>query len=145
MLSKNVPDIVILTPCYVGAAGEAVAVMAVPRGAEQPRPRRLQVTWLGTSSGSPTPQRNVSSIAYRLPQGTFLVDCGEGTCRQVRRRPAKYLILLTKALGMRLGTSLGAAMPTRYVPSIARQLPMGAFSVDCSKAPARALSTTPVP
>lgn len=61
--------------------------MAVPRGVEQPRARRLQVTWLGTSSGAPTPQRNVSSIAYRLPQGTFLVDCGEGTCRQVHRRP----------------------------------------------------------
>ena len=42
------------------------------------------MTWLGTSSGAPTPQRNVSSIAYRLPEGTFLVDAGEGTCRQAR-------------------------------------------------------------
>ena len=44
----------------------------------------LAVTWLGTSSGAPTLKRNVSCIAVRLPSSTFLVDCGEGSCRQVR-------------------------------------------------------------
>lgn len=32
--------------------------------------------------GAPTRTRNVSSIALRLPHQTFLVDCGEATCRQ---------------------------------------------------------------
>lgn len=44
----------------------------------------LAVTWLGTSSGAPTLLRNVSCIAVRLPHSTFLVDAGEGSCRQVR-------------------------------------------------------------
>ena len=43
----------------------------------------LAVTWLGTSSGAPTLKRNVSCIAVRLPSSTFLVDAGEGSCRQV--------------------------------------------------------------
>ena len=47
----------------------------------------LAVTWLGTSSGAPTLKRNVSCIALRLPRASFLVDAGEGTCRQARRLP----------------------------------------------------------
>jgi len=42
----------------------------------------LAVTWLGTSSGAPTPARNVSSIAARTPGGAVLVDAGEGTAAQ---------------------------------------------------------------
>ncbi|CAL5218555.1 g246 [Coccomyxa viridis] len=45
----------------------------------------LAVTWLGTSSGAPTLKRNVSCIAVRLPSSTFLVDAGEGSCRQVEQ------------------------------------------------------------
>lgn len=45
----------------------------------------VSVTWLGTSSGNPTPRRNVSSIAVRFGDDFFLVDCGEGTCNQLRR------------------------------------------------------------
>mmetsp|Transcript_7520 Transcript_7520/g.19056 ORF Transcript_7520/g.19056 Transcript_7520/m.19056 type:complete len:614 (+) Transcript_7520:134-1975(+) len=44
------------------------------------------VTWLGTSSGSPTHDRNVSCVAVELGDGTVaLVDCGEGTKRQIAR------------------------------------------------------------
>ena len=43
----------------------------------------MAVTWLGTSSGAPTLKRNVSCISLRLPNSTFLVDSGEGSCRQV--------------------------------------------------------------
>lgn len=42
------------------------------------------MTWLGTSSGAPTNRRNVSSIALRTPAHTCLVDCGEGTLRQMQ-------------------------------------------------------------
>ncbi|EIE27077.1 Metallo-hydrolase/oxidoreductase [Coccomyxa subellipsoidea C-169] len=43
----------------------------------------MAVTWLGTSSGAPTLKRNVSCISLRLPHSTFLVDAGEGSCRQL--------------------------------------------------------------
>ena len=45
----------------------------------------MSVTWLGTSSGSPSMRRNVSSIALCHGQCTYLVDCGEGSTRQVLR------------------------------------------------------------
>jgi len=64
------------------ACGAGAAAPEVRWGAARAAPPRLRVTWLGTSSGAPTPGRNVSSIAYRTPAGTLLVDCGEGTCRQ---------------------------------------------------------------
>ncbi|BDA44477.1 Zinc phosphodiesterase ELAC protein 1 [Coccomyxa sp. Obi] len=43
----------------------------------------MAVTWLGTSSGAPTLKRNVSCISLRLPHATFLVDAGEGSCKQL--------------------------------------------------------------
>ncbi len=47
----------------------------------------MRVTFLGTSSGVPTRNRNVSSIAVRLPQRAevWLLDCGEGTQHQLLR------------------------------------------------------------
>ena len=45
----------------------------------------VSVTWLGTSSGNPTPRRNVSSIAVRMGGELYLVDVGEGTRNQLRR------------------------------------------------------------
>ncbi len=46
--------------------------------------KKLQITFLGTSSGVPTRSRNVSAIALRLPQRSelWLFDCGEGTQHQ---------------------------------------------------------------
>ncbi|KAL3784981.1 hypothetical protein HJC23_011182, partial [Cyclotella cryptica] len=41
------------------------------------------LSFLGTSSGSPTMHRNASSTALRLGGMTFLFDCAEGTSRQL--------------------------------------------------------------
>ena len=51
----------------------------------------MQVTFLGTSSGVPTRSRNVSSVAFRLPQRSeiWLFDCGEGTQHQFLRSELK--------------------------------------------------------
>ena len=51
----------------------------------------MQVTFLGTSSGVPTRQRNVSSLAVRLPQRSelWLLDCGEATQHQLLRSPLR--------------------------------------------------------
>eukprot|EP00951_Prasinocladus_malaysianus_P008144 scaffold58899_cov23-Prasinocladus_malaysianus.AAC.2 len=44
----------------------------------------MAVTWLGSSSGAPTPARNVSCTAVELGDaGVALVDCGEGAKRQL--------------------------------------------------------------
>ncbi len=70
----------------------------------------MAVTWLGTSSGAPTLKRNVSCISLRLPQSTFLVDAGEGSCRQVGRQscptpmfmcPLQILILSSLVKGLK--------------------------------------------
>ncbi len=47
----------------------------------------MQITFLGTSSGVPTRNRNVSALVLRIPQRSelWLFDCGEGTQHQFLR------------------------------------------------------------
>ena len=46
----------------------------------------MRLTFLGTSAGTPTRQRNVTSQAVEFDQGhIWLVDCGEGTQQQAIR------------------------------------------------------------
>ncbi len=49
----------------------------------------LKLTFLGTSSGTPTRQRNVSGLAVQTVLGAdwFLVDCGEGTQHRLLQTP----------------------------------------------------------
>jgi len=58
----------------------------------------LEWTFLGTSAGSPSRTRNVSSLALRLPQRSewWLFDCGEGTQHQLLRTPHLRLSQLTR-------------------------------------------------
>jgi hypothetical protein len=44
----------------------------------------LALTWLGTNSGTPTLERNVSCTLVRLPGVVHVVDCGEGSSRQLQ-------------------------------------------------------------
>ena len=45
----------------------------------------LRLTFLGTSAAQPTIHRNLTSLAVRRERELFLVDCGEGTQRQMIR------------------------------------------------------------
>ena len=45
----------------------------------------LQVTFLGTGAACPSVDRNVASIALTREGETLLLDCGEGTPRQMMR------------------------------------------------------------
>ena len=45
----------------------------------------LSVTFLGTGAACPTVERNVSSLAVHREGEMFLIDCGEGTQRQMMR------------------------------------------------------------
>uniref|UniRef100_A0A0D9UYQ6 ribonuclease Z n=1 Tax=Leersia perrieri TaxID=77586 RepID=A0A0D9UYQ6_9ORYZ len=47
----------------------------------------MEITFLGTGSSQPSKYRNVSSIYIKLfAQGGILLDCGEGTLGQMKRR-----------------------------------------------------------
>lgn len=51
----------------------------------------FEITVLGTSSAMPTPERSLSCIAVRKDGETFLVDCGEGSQRQMMRFGVSYM------------------------------------------------------
>ncbi|MBI5227275.1 ribonuclease Z [Candidatus Micrarchaeota archaeon] len=50
----------------------------------------LQLTFLGTSGGSPTVERGLPSIALRYESALLLFDCGEGTQRQMMKYKVGY-------------------------------------------------------
>ena len=59
-----------------------------------PTPKRLlqKITFLGTSSGVPTPDRNVSSYGVTFTDGSwFMFDCGEGAQHRLQQCPGVSL------------------------------------------------------
>ncbi|KAG2452691.1 hypothetical protein HYH02_002923 [Chlamydomonas schloesseri] len=63
------------SPAQAGRPGAEQASNALRTG--------LALTWLGTNSGTPTLERNVSCTLVRLPGAVQVVDCGEGSHRQL--------------------------------------------------------------
>jgi ribonuclease Z len=62
----------------------------------------LSVTFLGTAASRPTVERSVSALALVREGETFLVDCGEGTQRQMMRYGVSFVfgdLLLTHLHG----------------------------------------------
>ena len=55
----------------------------------------MEILFLGTSSGVPTKERNVSGTALKIPDSKdwVLVDCGEGTQHQILRSPLSLITL----------------------------------------------------
>ncbi|SQI31524.1 Ribonuclease BN [Providencia alcalifaciens] len=52
----------------------------------------MELTFLGTSAGVPTKERNVTSIILNLVgirKGYWLFDCGEGTQHRILNSPFK--------------------------------------------------------
>ena len=61
----------------------------------------MSVTWLGSSSGAPTRQRNVSCIALDMGNsGVLIVDCGEGSKRQLARYRQQGERIRSRLLGL---------------------------------------------
>lgn len=50
---------------------------------EKERQRMIDVIFLGTSSATPTPRRNVTGLALLTERESLLLDAGEGTQRQI--------------------------------------------------------------
>jgi len=60
-------------------------------------PNKIKITFLGTSSAVPTKTRNHTSILLSYSSENILIDCGEGTQRQLRKaklNPCKITRLL---------------------------------------------------
>ncbi|HIH18996.1 TPA: ribonuclease Z [Candidatus Micrarchaeota archaeon] len=51
----------------------------------------FEITFLGTSAAVPTIQRNLSAIAVRREGDIYLLDCAEGTQRQMMRFGLSYM------------------------------------------------------
>ena len=51
----------------------------------------LEITFLGTGSGVPIPQRNHSAIYLRYEDACFLWDCGEGTQKQIFKSGQNFM------------------------------------------------------
>ena len=49
----------------------------------------MRIVFLGTSSGTPSRERNVTSVAIVLDGSVLLFDCGEGTQHQLLRAPVR--------------------------------------------------------
>lgn len=51
----------------------------------------MKIVFLGTASGFPSQERNVSSIAIKLNGEVILFDCGEGTQRQLMQSTLSFM------------------------------------------------------
>ncbi len=51
----------------------------------------MQITFLGTAGSWPTKERNASAIAVDLEREVVLLDCGEGTQRQLFHSPISFM------------------------------------------------------
>lgn len=51
----------------------------------------MQVTFLGTAASWPTRERNASAIALDMEKEVVLLDCGEGTQRQMFQSPTSFM------------------------------------------------------
>ncbi len=51
----------------------------------------MKLVFLGTGGSYPSPRRNVSSLAVELDGDVYLMDCGEGTQRQMMRSSLSFM------------------------------------------------------
>jgi ribonuclease Z len=57
----------------------------------------MEIVFLGTGGTWPSPRRNVSAIGVRMGSEVLLLDCGEGTQRQLMMSPLSFM-KITKVL-----------------------------------------------
>jgi len=50
----------------------------------------VRITFLGTSAGTPSRERNLAAVAVTMDGRTLLFDCGEGTQQQIIRSPLRF-------------------------------------------------------
>jgi ribonuclease Z len=87
----------------------------------------LRLTFLGTSAAQPTIGRNLSSIALRRERELFLIDCGEGTQRQMIRYATGFDVAAICFTHLHLDHWLGVVGFLRTLAMQARPEPLDLY------------------
>jgi ribonuclease Z len=87
----------------------------------------LRLTFLGTSAAQPTILRNLSGLAVRRERELFLVDCGEGTQRQMIRYGTGFDVDAIFFTHFHADHYLGAIGFLRTLSMLGRALPLDVY------------------
>jgi ribonuclease Z len=89
--------------------------------------RVLRLTFLGTSAAQPTAQRNLSGLAVRHGRELFLVDCGEGTQRQMIRYGTGFDVAAILFTHFHADHYIGAIGFLRTLSMLGREKPLDLY------------------
>ncbi len=87
----------------------------------------LRLTFLGTSAAQPTIARNLTGLAIRRERELFLVDCGEGTQRQMIRYGTGFDVAAIFFTHFHADHYLGAIGFLRTLSMQGREAPMDLY------------------
>lgn len=87
----------------------------------------LRLTFLGTSAAQPTIQRNLTALAVRRERELFLVDCGEGTQRQMIRYGTGFDVDAIFFTHFHADHYLGAIGFLRTLSMLGRETPLDVY------------------
>ncbi len=87
----------------------------------------LRLTFLGTSASAPTIHRNLSGLAIRRERELFLVDCGEGTQRQMIRFGTGFDVAAICFTHFHADHYLGAIGFLRTLSMLGREAPLDLY------------------
>jgi ribonuclease Z len=87
----------------------------------------LRLTFLGTSAAQPTIHRNLTGLAIRRERELFIVDCGEGTQRQMIRFGTGFDVAAIFFTHFHADHYLGAIGFLRTLSMLGREAPMDLY------------------
>ena len=87
----------------------------------------LRLTFLGTSAAAPTAQRNLTGLALRRERELFLVDCGEGSQRQMIRFGTGFDVAAIFFTHFHADHWLGAVGFLRTLSMLGREAPLDLY------------------
>src|SRR5512147_239452 len=87
----------------------------------------LRLTFLGTSGAMPTAGRNLSGLSVRQGREHYLIDCGEGTQRQMIRFGTGFDVAAICFTHFHADHYLGAIGFLRTLSMLGREAPLDLY------------------